>query len=164
MVLQISSSQPDRSHIGIAEPRKVLPRLHLCAYQGDLDGVRGWLKAGDDLSDIVVLLNTNGQNVLGVTPLYLAAQEGHTEVCKLLLDHGADMNQKCCIPSTGEVFGPDDIALVRLHLKTYWLLAQRKTQPRVAGRASSGMWAIGSLFGITAPRQNHGGISQPLLT
>jgi hypothetical protein len=151
-----------KSRNGIAEPRKVLPRLHLAAYQGDVESVRGWLKAGDDISDIVVLLNNNAQNVLGVTPLYLAAQEGHTEVCRLLLDYGADMNQKCCIPSTGEVFGADDIALVRLHLKTYWFLVNRKTQPRVAGRANSGIWAIGSLFGIT-PARSSKGVSQPLL-
>uniref|UniRef100_A0A914HAA8 ANK_REP_REGION domain-containing protein n=1 Tax=Globodera rostochiensis TaxID=31243 RepID=A0A914HAA8_GLORO len=31
---------------------------------------------------------------LGFSPLYLAAREGHLEVCKLLIAKGADTNQK----------------------------------------------------------------------
>lgn len=158
--------QDASKHASIAEPRTVLPRLHLCAYQGDAEGVRRWLREGDDIADIVVLINQNGQNVLGVTPLYLAAQEGHTEVCKLLLDYGADMNQKCCIPSTGEVFGPEDISLIRLHFKTYWLLSSHKAQlkPRTAGRSNSAIWTLSSFFGITQPGQDHSGIAAPLLS
>jgi ankyrin repeat protein len=29
----------------------------------------------------------------GATPLYASAQNGHLEVCKLLLDKGADVNK-----------------------------------------------------------------------
>ncbi len=79
------------------------------------------LKAGEDLHQLVDLPNQNKQTVIGVTPLYLAAQAGHLEVCQLLMSYGADVLRQCCIPSTGEVFGPADIALVHFHVRVWWV-------------------------------------------
>lgn len=39
------------------------------------------------------------------------------DVCKLLVEHGADVLRQCCIPATGEVFGAADIALVHFNLR-----------------------------------------------
>jgi ankyrin repeat protein len=37
--------------------------------------------------------DVNQQNRIGVTPLFVASQNGHEEVCALLLSHGASVNQ-----------------------------------------------------------------------
>jgi hypothetical protein len=52
-------------------------------------------------------------------PPALRAQGGHTEVCKALVRAGADVLQQCCIPATGEVFGPADISLMHLHMSAW---------------------------------------------
>lgn len=42
----------------------------------------------------------NAESKAGFTPLHLAAQEGHTDMATLLIDHHADVNHhskvKCC--------------------------------------------------------------------
>jgi hypothetical protein len=53
----------------------------------------------------------------GLPPL--PPQGGHTEICKVLVGAGADVLQTCCIPATGEVFGPADISLMHFHMATW---------------------------------------------
>eukprot|EP00877_Chromochloris_zofingiensis_P008449 jgi/Chrzof1/3858/Cz13g11120.t1 len=98
----------------------------MCCYTGDVAGVRQCLRDGEDIHELVDLPNQNRQSVIGVTPLYLAAQQGHHTVCQLLVQNGADVLRQCCIPQTGEVFGAADIALVHFHLKTWWYLNAKK--------------------------------------
>ena len=53
----------------------------------------------------------------GATPLYVAAQNGHTEAVKLLLDHNADVNVKS---RDGKL--PIDAARQRWHFDVVKLL------------------------------------------
>ncbi|KAI8476724.1 MAG: hypothetical protein J3K34DRAFT_516306 [Monoraphidium minutum] len=121
----------------------VLPPLSLYAFTGDVDGVMARLIEGDDIHESVPLVNGAGQSVLGCTPLYLAAQAGHTDVCRVLLVAGADVTQQCVLPATNERFGAEDIALVHLHLRTWWLLrdARQRCAPKRAV-AGSGAGAL----------------------
>lgn len=106
-----------------------LPRLHYNCFAGDMEGVRQCLREGDDVHHAVDLLNQNQQLVVGVTPLYLAAQQGHKAICELLLQNGADILRQCAIPATGEVFGATDIAMVHFHLTTFlYLRSKRNTR------------------------------------
>ncbi|KAI8476522.1 MAG: hypothetical protein J3K34DRAFT_240695 [Monoraphidium minutum] len=103
-----------------------LPKLSWAAFAGDAAAVRRCLADGADVHQAVCLVNQNSQEVQGVTPLYLAAQNGHLEVCRELLRAGADVLRACAIPATGETSGPTDIALVHFHLRTWWVLNEAK--------------------------------------
>lgn len=46
-------------------------------HAGDVAGVRACLSHGEDVHALIDLPNQNKQAVVGVTPLYLAAQQGH---------------------------------------------------------------------------------------
>ncbi|MBP0011246.1 ankyrin repeat domain-containing protein [Roseofilum sp. Belize Diploria] len=59
--------------------------IHRCAKEGDSQWVKNYLERGG---------NPNVKAVGDVTPLYLAAQAGHLDVVRLLVEHGADVNQK----------------------------------------------------------------------
>ena len=43
---------------------------------------------------LVTGMNVNTKTNSGMTPLYYAARQGHTEIVKLLIDHNADVNAK----------------------------------------------------------------------
>ncbi|KIY98567.1 hypothetical protein MNEG_9395 [Monoraphidium neglectum] len=112
--------------------RQVLPRLSYAAFVGDLEGVLDALGMGDDIHQNVRLVNQNGQDVLGATPLYLAAQMGHYDVCKALLRAGADVMRPCTVPATGQQFIAQDIAIMHFNMRTWWLLKEAKQ--RLAGK------------------------------
>ena len=57
--------------------------LYVAAYIGDLDAIRGLIASGHDV---------NGKNPYGETALMNAARKARSEVCKTLLDAGADVN------------------------------------------------------------------------
>lgn len=118
-----------------------------------MEAVRACLKEGDNIGGIIDLPNQDHNTVVGVTPLYLAAQQGHLEICKLLLMYGADINQQCCIPMTGDVFGPCDIAMIHFHWRTWWFLSQRKQQLQVKFRNAAGPFRVnrGSLDHLAEP-------------
>ena len=44
-----------------------------------------------------------------ITPLFLAAQKGHTKVCKLLVENGANPNQPSYIEGTTELCTPAEV-------------------------------------------------------
>lgn len=126
--------------------RQTLPRLCWAAFAGDAHGVLECLRDGDDIHENVRLVNQNGQDVLGATPLYLAAQMGHYDVCKVLLSAGADVLRPCVVPATGQEFFPPDIAIMHFHLRTWWIL--KEARQRVLGKPSGrvkGVFRIGSL-------------------
>ena len=60
------------------------PFLYNSARYGDLQGVVAALAQGGRVSV---------RNHLGLTPLLVAAQNGHTDICGLLLAHGSDVNE-----------------------------------------------------------------------
>jgi hypothetical protein len=55
----------------------------------------------------------------GITPLYIACQEGHASVCEMLLSHGADINKH------GNAFSPLSIASRNGHVSVSHLLLTR---------------------------------------
>jgi hypothetical protein len=109
-----------------------------CRHAGDLEGVRAALRQGCEVNGLIDLQNQNNHYVVGVSPLYIAAQGGHTKMCELLIKAGADVLQQCCIPATGEVFGPVDIALVHFHMGTWWYLSARRQQLQSKVNGASG--------------------------
>jgi ankyrin repeat protein len=108
--------------------------------------VRRLVQEGEEVEQAVDLPNANKQVVVGVTPLYLAAQQGHHVVCQYLLEQGADPLHRCSIPATGEVFGAAEIALIHFHFRTWWFLN------RVKGAGNAGRRGV--------PRQ----LAEPLLS
>lgn len=143
-----------------------LPRLHDFAYSGNAKGVKQCIKDGEELNKLVDLMNQNKQVVVGVTPLYLAAQQGHYDVCSLLMKAGADILRQCCIPATGEVFGPVDIALVHFHMRTWLLLKNRKQHlsSKSGSKGAGFTWANTlSLRNLDAQLTGYKQLSEPLL-
>ncbi|MDJ1185241.1 ankyrin repeat domain-containing protein [Roseofilum casamattae] len=59
--------------------------IHIRAENGDSQWVKEYLEQGG---------NSDPKTVKDITPLYLAAREGHVEVFRLLVEYGADPNHK----------------------------------------------------------------------
>lgn len=60
--------------------------LHLPALHGDVEDVKSLIRKGADVNAV--------SRVSGQTPLHAAAEGGSTEVCNLLIAHGAKLNVK----------------------------------------------------------------------
>ena len=59
-------------------------KLFESSFYGDLEGVMDALAQGGRVAV---------RNPEGTTPLFVAAQNGHTDICGLLLAHGSDVNE-----------------------------------------------------------------------
>ena len=51
--------------------------------------MRTALRQGHEVNGLIDLRNQNGHYVVGISPLYIAAQGGRTRVCELLLRAGS---------------------------------------------------------------------------
>jgi ankyrin repeat protein/ketosteroid isomerase-like protein len=71
------------------ESRVAAQRLMAAVSAGDVGGVRAAIAAGDEVDERFPFVN--GFNDAH-TPLLVAARDGHTEIARLLLDAGADVN------------------------------------------------------------------------
>ena len=60
--------------------------IHYAAANGDADRVRSLIKSSKDL--------VNAKNKAGLTPLHLAASNGHNDVAEVLLANNADVNPR----------------------------------------------------------------------
>lgn len=60
----------------------------------------------------------------GITALFLAAQRGHSEIVKLLVDNGASPVQPCFIQGSTELCTPAEVASLNLHFKLSRYLKQ----------------------------------------
>lgn len=78
-----------------------MARLHQAAAAGDFDKVQAYLNEGDDPNDMSEVLNSYGMKPVpgdsrhggwgrNVTPLHLAAYNGHTSIVRLLVAADAD--------------------------------------------------------------------------
>ena len=65
-------------------PNTIDKKLYSSSFNGDLEGVVAALGQGGR----VTMRSTEG-----FTPLLVAAQKGHTDICGLLLAHGSDVNE-----------------------------------------------------------------------
>jgi hypothetical protein len=87
--------------------------IHDAARDGDLDKVKALLKENPRL--------VASRNSAGLTPLHLAASEGHADIVDLLLESGADVNANTTAsanPSLGGVAVGGGVALklgARIH-------------------------------------------------
>ena len=59
-----------------------LPRLHLAAWDGNIQLVRQFYSDGVN----------NKAGFFGKAPLHLAAENGHAQICSELMRHGADLD------------------------------------------------------------------------
>ena len=59
------------------------------SHDGDLDGVMAALAKGGKVND---------KSAEGATPLIVAAQKGHTDICGVLLAHGGNVNDQTSGP------------------------------------------------------------------
>ena len=59
-------------------------RLFKSSFRGDLEGVMNALAQGGRVAM---------RSPEGATPLLVAAQEGHADICGLLLAHGSNVNE-----------------------------------------------------------------------
>jgi uncharacterized protein len=98
------------------EPRPVQPQRAPAPKRPQVPGVdRAWV-----YTELVGYMG-------GLTPLLLAAREGHTDVAAALLDAGADVNQV----SAGDNTSPLLIATINGHYDLARLLLERGADPRV---------------------------------
>lgn len=97
-------------------------------HAGDLPTLARCIQEGEDVNAQIDLPNQQHHRVVGVTPLYLAAQAGHRQACVLLVQAGADVLRTCAVPESGDVFGPADIALVHFNIGAWMYLSGVKKQ------------------------------------
>ncbi len=93
LLLMLLVAEPALAYDGRVVPR--VERLVTAAYEGDLEGVRAALKAG---------ANVDGRASHGDVAIIEAAREGHADVVKLLIKHGADDTLAIPVP-TKDAFG-----------------------------------------------------------
>ena len=72
----------------------------------------------------------------GATPLYIASQEDHVVIVRLLLDAGADVNIKAHVE--GEIYTPLSIAKKKGHVRTITFLTEYTPAPATLDSKSVG--------------------------
>ena len=81
-----------------------MPRLHEAVAVGNIDQVREYIDAGDNVNAMTKSVTSTGkiyfpENVVQgklwrfMTPLHLAAYNGHTQIAKILIKAGAEINR-----------------------------------------------------------------------
>lgn len=95
-------------------------QLHVACYRGSVQQIKVLLTKPADINQTALMRNTAKAVVAGVTPLMLAAQQGHLAVCKLLVKNGAKPHISAWIPGTSRLLTPASVALANGHFAT-WL-------------------------------------------
>lgn len=80
--------QSRQANAGTQDELPVLQQLHAAAGQGDIRQLQALLAAHPEL------VNANGENKFGNTPLHFAAYNGHLECTAELIKRGANVNAK----------------------------------------------------------------------
>jgi ankyrin repeat protein len=99
-------------------------RLHFAAMEGDIAAMEKILAAGDPIDRF---------DMLGNTPLHYAAEQGHLEAVRFLLDRGANVNainpDVCGDSPLGAIAANCSLAMAQL-------LVKAGADPRLPGNMS----------------------------
>mmetsp|Transcript_26339 Transcript_26339/g.67969 ORF Transcript_26339/g.67969 Transcript_26339/m.67969 type:complete len:486 (+) Transcript_26339:209-1666(+) len=146
--------EPKSSDSPHKHQREISP-LHAASYIGDLQGVIEVLGSGADVNEGIEMSNRLNGNVQNVTALFLAAQKNHTQIIKVLLQHGADPGILVSCGSNKERCTPAQIAALNGHPLTalYLRKSARQHKKRCCSSCSPGSSepAHSSVFGHGAP-------------
>lgn len=77
---------------------------------------------GDNLNQTISLKNQRGNYVAGVTPLFLAAQNGQYNCAQILVQNGADPTLAAFLDKSTELCSPAEVANLNGHMKIWWYL------------------------------------------
>ena len=80
---QMEQKIVDKPDASSADTATTAANIHEAAKKGALEKVKAFLANGEKV---------DAKDKYGLTPLYLAACEGHKDVCELLISQGADVN------------------------------------------------------------------------
>src|SRR5213594_3610884 len=115
---------------GCVIPLGQMNPLHVAAQRGDTKTVRDWIAAGEDLNAryddfTLILAYSEGSRIRNKTALVFAAENGHTEIVRLLVEAGADI-----YVTSRDNFGDDrgnafDVAVQYGHSEIAMLLWER---------------------------------------
>jgi ankyrin repeat protein len=131
------------SVFGCADSTDKDARLIKAAKDGDLPAIQTALAGGDDI---------NGRDKSGATALMWAANGGHAEVVKLLLEKGADVNVK----RIGDGITALAVAAQNGHTELVNLLLEKGAE--VNAKSSTGVTAL-----ILASQNGHTDVVKSLL-
>lgn len=99
---------------------RVTSPIHIATENGHIDVVKLLIKNGAKVNNTINIRNTTlktyyengtfsmyGYSTIGITPLYIASKQGYTDIVKLLIDNGANVNYTTITSSTTPFYGKD---------------------------------------------------------
>lgn len=118
-----------------------LPRIHRFAFIGDIDAARQCLLEGDDIDELISCETQSGHPMIFVSALYLAAQQGNTEMCRFLVNQGIDTTVKCYLPHSDEYSSPQSIAMLYFRFATWsYLKTLQAPQPNSSQKSTEDVY------------------------
>lgn len=81
-----------RTSIEITSQQKIIGKIISAIADSDIRLVQHYLGFGDENQNVSKKINVNSFNYKGFTPLHVAAVYGQTDILKLLIEYGADVN------------------------------------------------------------------------
>lgn len=126
--LQVTDVAVEVNQTSLEKSSDHFPQLHGLCFQGDFPRVEQLLQGGAKVDETISLQNGKGITLTGVTALYLAAQAGHLEVCKVLVKHGANPEACASVANSDKRFTPAETATINFHFKVRQFLNSASKQ------------------------------------